>query len=126
MSVKSIMKKYPCPSDHPVYKRYWNILLPEVVSRDKFLGSHILMLETVCELYQQEKHLRDLCDFTGFTYDAGEGRNGESKRITPEANLLTQTRNQISQYLKALGLHVKDPRGSASGSAPKELEDEWE
>ena len=118
-----MLKKYPSPSNDPTYKRYWDILLPELLNREKFMASHILMLETVCELYVQEKTLKDVCDLAGYTYDAGEGRAGISKRPTPEAQLLFQTRNQIAAFLKALGFYVKDPK-SVSG-APAEVADEW-
>jgi hypothetical protein len=114
--------KYKSPKEEPVFKKYWNIFLPEVMERPNFKEVHLHQLEILCDLYVEYHKLQSIIEFDGYTY-VSVGRNGEQQRITPEVNQLNRCRGEIRNYCKMLGIAlVKD-----SGESTKEEDkDEWE
>jgi phage terminase small subunit len=116
-------KVYPPPKDTPEFIRYWNLYLPLVTRRENFSIAHLEQLKILCELYVMYDYLQDQILENGITYESG-GRNGYQIKPRPEVAQLKDTRNQIYQYSKMLGLTlVKDTNYEPdAGSAKKE---EW-
>jgi hypothetical protein len=108
--MSKLLKKYPPPKTNPVYVRYWNIFIEEIAGRDNFQLTHLFMLENLCDMYVEKQRLEEIIDLIGYTYEGGEGRNGNQIKPRPETSLLARVRIEIRNYHKSLGLAVKESR----------------
>ena len=117
------LAKYPPPKTNPIYVRYWTIFIEEIAGRDNFQFSQLFMLENLCDMYVEKQRLEDILDLTGYTYDAGEGRNGYQIKPRPETALLNRVRAEIRNYHKSLGLAVKETKMELAEM--QDEKDEW-
>lgn len=114
--------KYKSPKSNPDFKKYWEIFLPEVTSRDNFKPVHLHQLEILCDLHVEYNALLTLISVGGYTYTTNGGRNGDLVKLAPEVAQLNRCRSEIRNYCKMLGIAlVKDTGGGDSGA-----EEEWE
>lgn len=118
------MKKYPPPNDNPVFVKYWDILLKEIMKRDNFKPIHLASLEILCSLYVERQRLQDVLDMTGYSYQSSGGRYGDMYKNYPEVGQLNQCRSQIATYTKMLGLTLT--RDTSPGGEDPEKEDDWD
>lgn len=112
------------PGSTPLFKHYWEALIVELESRDMLKSWALFQLETLCNLYVEEKEIQiAIKNAAGMFYENNEGRNGNVRKPTPEARRLGEIRSQILQFNKNLGFVLS--RDSAPKKNSKVTEDEW-
>jgi phage terminase small subunit len=115
------VKKYKSPSDNPVFKKYWQIFLPEIMARPNFKEVHLHQLELLCDLYLEYYNLKAIIELDGYTY-VSEGRNGTQVKISPEVQQMNKCRAEIRNYSRMLGIALmKDNEPTVTDE-----EEEWE
>lgn len=117
------MKKPQSPKQDPIFKKYWDIFLPEVMSRDNFKPVHLYQLEILCDLHVEYNKLQSIIDVAGYTYWTEGGRNGPQQKVSPEVTQLNKCRGEIRNYCRMLGIALVKDTGS---SATEDEKNEWE
>jgi len=104
----SVLEKYKCPSDKPLFIYYWNMYLEDIKDRDNLKPSHLQQLKVLCDLSVEYDELREILVLQGRTFES-EGRNGFQIKLRPEVAQLNRVVSEIRNYSKILGLVlVKD------------------
>jgi len=97
------------PRGDSEFVKYWELFVGDVSGRENVKMGHLKQLELLCEMYLENDHLSGIIELKGYTYEAGEGRNGNQLKLRPEVQQLNRLRAEIRAYSIMLGLTlVKD------------------
>lgn len=111
-NVKSLLNKYPPPSDNPKFIVKWKEFLPDVVARENFKTGHLNQLAILCDLYLEYDNLKGALEIGGLTYES-IGRNGLQIKMRPEVAQKAKVVDQIANYSKVLGLLLRKDKEEA-------------
>lgn len=116
-------KKYPPPSEHPIFVKKWNSYIKNISSRNNFGEEHLNQLEILCNYYVDYEELTDYLRRNGYSY-LSKTAMGQMKKPFPEVAARSAASSEIRNTLKALGLTISKDTGA--GNLPREEEDSWE
>lgn len=114
--------EYPPPSTHPLFRKTWADILPNLMARDNFSESHLGLLEAYCRLRVELRHLDDFVMANGHTYRIVTVL-GEQRKTYPEVNERVKVLNQLATYSKLLDILPKKDKGK--GKPRGEEKSEW-
>lgn len=115
------LRKYRCPKKDKKFKKYWDLLIADVVERDNFKGSHLLQLELLCDMFVDYATMKEIVEREGVLVDV-DTRYGDRLLPHPLTTRIDKTLVTIRTYCKLLGIEtyrdtkVKEPEGA----------DEWD
>lgn len=112
-------KIYGAPKKGKEFKKYWDLLLPQIKARDNFNENHLNQLEILCDLYLEYSTLTLFIKDNGYSFTT-EGRYGMSSRPHVEVNFRSKVMAEIRAYTKLLDLVI-----DKAITDPEDPEDEW-
>lgn len=98
------MKTYKPPKSGKTFVEKWNLLLPQITTRDNFTEAHLSQLKILCSLYQEFETLSETIDEKGYSYEAVSTNGSLTVKPYPEVAQLNVCRSQIAIYTRMLGL----------------------
>lgn len=99
------MTKAKCPRTDKNFKKYWDLFLPDIESRENFKLNHLQQLELLCDLYVEYHSLSQFIKKNGYSFITG-GRYGETSRAHAEVQIRIKVLMEIRNYSKLLNLSV--------------------
>lgn len=121
-SIEKTLNNYPPTKEGEEFKKYWEMLIYDVVNRKNFKRGNLLQLEILCDLYVQKRDLDEIIEYEGYTI-ISDGRNGVQEKVRPEVVLRNRIISDIALYSKSLGFQLQKDLETIP---PEEETDEWE
>jgi phage terminase small subunit len=113
-------KTHRAPKTEPVFKKYWNLFLPQVIERKNFKDSHLEQLHVLCDLFVDYHRLTEFINENGYSF-LTDGRYGQTSRPHVETQVRMNTVKELRAYLKSMGL-ILDPTDMPDDDEGKEWE----
>lgn len=115
-------KKVKAPVKSPEFKKYWDLFVENVTSRENYQSGHLEQLRILCQLYTEFDKLTEDIIENGHTYETNSERYGSQRKVSPSCTLRDKILMEIRQYSKMLGV-ILAPDATKNDS--EEVADEW-